>query len=174
MQERYLTDSGSEPFENRDETLKVRGGGDAYLVVQNTSLGSGRRPRRGGSAAGARAGPRTIRARPTCTCSTSRRATNVDEALDVANRAGGPVQNVLVADTSGRIGWSLMGQVPVRASYDSTLPHSWREPGGGWTGWRAPHEYPRIVDPASGRLWTANARTIDVDTLARVPRRRWL
>ncbi|HEX4974007.1 MAG TPA: penicillin acylase family protein, partial [Steroidobacteraceae bacterium] len=91
-------------------------------------------------------------------------ATTVDEALSVANRAGGPVQNVLVADTSGRIAWSLMGQVPVRASYDTTLPHSWREPGGGWTGWRATEDYPRVVDPASGRLWTANARTIDVDT----------
>ena len=91
-------------------------------------------------------------------------ATNVDEALSVANRAGGPVQNVVVADADGRIGWSLMGQVPVRGSYDSTLPHSWREPGGGWTGWRAPDEYPRVVDPASGRLWTANARTIDTQT----------
>ena len=91
-------------------------------------------------------------------------ATNVDEALQVANRAGTPVQNFLVADAAGRIGWSLMGQVPVRASYDSTLPHSWREPGGGWTGWRTPEEYPRVVDPASGRLWTANARTIDTET----------
>jgi penicillin amidase len=57
-----------------------------------------------------------------------------------------------------------MGQVPVRASYDSTLPHSWREPGGGWTGWRTPEEYPRVIDPASGRLWTANARTLDTET----------
>ena len=109
-------------------------------------------------------GPRTIRARRTCTCSTSRRRRTSTKRCSVANRAGGPVQNVLVADASGRIGWSLMGQVPVRASYDTTLPHSWREPGGGWTGWRTPEEYPRVVDPASGRLWTANARTIDVDT----------
>ncbi len=109
-------------------------------------------------------GLRTIRAPPICTCSTSRRRRNVDDALRVANRAGAPVQNVLVADADGRIGWSLMGQVPVRANYDSTMPHSWREPGGGWTGWRTPEEYPRVVDPASGRLWTANARTIDTET----------
>jgi penicillin amidase len=160
---RYLTDTGSEPFENRDETIKVRGGGDAILVVQKTRWG----PVIEHDAAG----------RPLVLAWTAHdpRATNlhmldfetattVDEGLSVANRAGGPVQNVLVADTTGRIGWSLMGKVPMRASYDTTLPHSWRVPGGGWTGWRAPEEYPRVVDPASGRLWTANARTIDVDT----------
>jgi penicillin amidase len=91
-------------------------------------------------------------------------AKSVEDALRVANRAGGPVQNLMVADADGHIGWSLMGQVPVRASYDSTLPHSWREPGGGWTGWRTPEEYPRVIDPASGRLWTANARTLDTET----------
>jgi penicillin amidase len=160
---RYLTDNGSEPFDNRDETIRVRGGGDAIVVVQNTRWGP--------------VVERDEAGRPLVLAWTAHdpRATNlhmldfetattVDEALSVANRAGGPVQNVLVADTTGRIGWSLMGKVPVRASYDTTLPHSWREPGGGWTGWRAPEEYPRVVDPASGRLWTANARTIDVDT----------
>src|SRR5262249_22950256 len=30
--------------------------------------------------------------------------------------------------------------------------------------WRTPAEYPRIVDPAAGRLWTANTRTIDSET----------
>ncbi len=161
--ERYLTETGSEPFENRDEILKVRGGADAYLVVQTTRWG----PVVDNDAEG----------RPLVLAWTAHdpratnlhmldfeTATNVDDALRVANRAGGPVQNVLVADADGRIGWSVMGQVPVRASYDSTLPHSWREPGGGWTGWRTPEEYPRVVDPASGRLWTANARTIDTET----------
>lgn len=161
--ERYLTDSGSEPFRTRDEPLAVRGGESATLVVQTTRWGpvvdydeAGRPLVLAWTAHDPRATNLHMLDFET--------ATNVDEALSVANRAGGPVQNVLVADASGRIGWSLMGKVPVRASYDSTLPHSWREPGGGWTGWRPPEEYPRIVDPASGRLWTANARTIDVDT----------
>jgi penicillin amidase len=160
---RYLTDSGSELFENRNETLKVRGGSEAWLVVQSTRWGpvvdydeAGRPLVLAWTAHDPRATNLHMLDFET--------ATNVDEGLSVANRSGGPVQNVLVADANGRIGWSLMGQVPVRASYDSTLPHSWREPGGGWTGWRTPEEYPRIVDPGSGRLWTANARTIDIDT----------
>jgi len=88
----------------------------------------------------------------------------VPEALLAANRSGAPVQNFLAVDRQGHIGWTLMGQVPIRANYDSTLPASWRAPGTGWTGWRSAEEYPRIIDPAPGRLWTANARTIDVET----------
>ena len=161
--ENYLTDTGSEPFVNRDETIEVRGGGKVYLVVQST---------RWGPIIGYDSADRPLALRWTAH---DQRATNlrmfdletaknVDDALRVANGAGGPVQNIMVADADGHIGWSLMGQVPVRSSYDSTLPHSWREPGGGWTGWRTPEEYPRVVDPASGRLWTANARTLDTET----------
>jgi penicillin amidase len=160
---RYLIDGGSEPFVNRDETLAIRGAEPGYLVVQSTRWGpiidtdeTGRPLALAWTAHHPRASNLQILAFET--------ATNVDEALQIANRAGTPVQNFLVADAAGRIGWSLMGQVPVRAGYDSTLPHSWHQPGSGWTGWRMPEEYPRVVDPASGRLWTANARTIDTET----------
>jgi penicillin G amidase len=161
--EKYLTDSGSEPFTNRDETIAIRGGGKDYLVVQSTRWG----PIIDYDSAGR---PLALRWTAHDSSATNLRmfdletAKNVADALRIANRAGGPVQNLMVADADGHIGWSLMGQVPVRASYDSTLPHSWREPGGGWTGWRTPEEYPRVIDPASGRLWTANARTLDTET----------
>ena len=161
--ERYLTDGGSEPFRNRDEVLKIRGAADGYLVVQSTRWGPVVEYDEAGHPlvlAWTAHDPRATNLHML----DFETATTVDAALSVANRSGGPVQNVLVADADGRIGWSLMGQVPVRASYDTTLPHSWRLPGGGWTGWRRPEEYPRIVAPASGRLWTANARTIDIDT----------
>ncbi|HET9449221.1 MAG TPA: penicillin acylase family protein, partial [Steroidobacteraceae bacterium] len=160
---RYLTEGGSEEFVNREETLAISGAEPASLVVQTTRWGpiidhdeAGRPLALAWTAHDARASNlRMI---------DFEIATNVDEALLVANRSGTPVQNFLAADSTGRIGWSVMGQVPVRGNYDSTLPHSWREPGGGWTGWRTPEEYPRIVDPAAGRLWTANARTIDTET----------
>lgn len=161
--QRYFTDTGSEPFVNRDETLAIRGGESAFLAVQSTRWG----PIVDHDAAGRPLALAWTAHDPRATnlhMLDFETATNVDEALAVANRSGGPVQNIVVADTTGRIAWSLMGQVPVRAPYDTTLPHSWREPGGGWTGWRTPEEYPRVVDPASGRLWTANARTIDTQT----------
>ncbi len=90
--------------------------------------------------------------------------TNVQEALLAANRAGTPVQNFMAVDDQGHIGWTLMGQVPIRANYDSTMPASWRAPGTGWIGWRTPQEYPRVIDPAAGRLWSANSRIIDAAT----------
>ena len=161
--EKYLTDSGSEPFKNRDETIAIRGGGKDYLVVQSTRWG----PIIDNDSAGRPLALRWTAHDPSATnlrMFDLETAKNVEDALRVANRAGGPVQNLMVADADGHIGWSLMGQVPVRTSYDSTLPHSWREPGGGWTGWRTPEEYPRVIDPASGRLWTANARTLDTET----------
>ena len=47
---------------------------------------------------------------------------NVRDALRAANRAGTPVQNFVAADDQGHVGWTLMGQVPIRANYDSTVP----------------------------------------------------
>jgi len=38
----------------------------------------------------------------------------------------------------------------------------------GWSGWRGPAQNPPLVDPPSGRLWSANARTTDGDALAMV------
>lgn len=160
---RYLTAEGSEPFEARQEILESRDADPKRLQVWVTRWG----PIIGEDKAG----------RPLALAWTAHRppATNlrmldlesvsdVESALQVANRAGGPVQNFVAVDATGRIGYSLMGQVPTRGDYDSTLPYLWNMPHAGWTGWRAPEEYPRIIDPASGRLWTANARTLDVES----------
>jgi penicillin amidase len=94
------------------------------------------------------------------------RATNVEDALFIANTIGAPVQNFVVADTHGSIGWTLMGRVPIRSGgYDPSVPASWSERGIGWTGWRVSAEYPRVIDPVSARLWTANARAVDAATV---------
>jgi penicillin amidase len=160
---RYLTPDGSEPFEVREEVLKVKDGDDEKLTVTNTRWGPVVRE--------------DTSNRPLALAWTAQhaQATNlrmfdletvdsVENALLAANRAGVPVQNFMAVDATGRIGWTLMGQVPVRGNYDSTMPYLWNTPDAGWNGWRKPEEYPRIIDPQSGRLWTANARTVDVET----------
>jgi penicillin amidase len=160
---RYLTPDGSEPFQVRQEILKVKDGDDEKLTVTSTRWGPVVRE--------------DTSNRPLALAWTAHhaQATNfrmgdletvdtVENALLVANRSGVPVQNFIAIDASGRIGWSLMGQVPVRGNYDSTMPYLWNTPETGWNGWRKPEEYPRIIDPQSGRLWTANARTVDVET----------
>lgn len=91
-------------------------------------------------------------------------AKTVNDALAIANTMGMPPQNFVVGDAGGNIGWTIAGQIPVKADYDAMVPADWSE-GGGWTGWRAAYEYPRVVNPASGRIWTANARVADAEAL---------
>ncbi|MBE1161649.1 penicillin acylase family protein [Dyella acidiphila] len=94
-------------------------------------------------------------------------AANVSAALDIAPQLGMPPQNLLVADSAGHIGWSIASNsIPLRSSFDPQLPADWSQPNSGWTGWAAPAQYPRIENPADGRLWTANNRTVGGDDFA--------
>jgi penicillin amidase len=88
-------------------------------------------------------------------------AGSVQEALDIANTAGIPVQNFVVADAQGHIGWTPIGKIPKRAGFDGRLPECWGCGANvGWSGWLQPQDYPRVVDPANGQLWSANSRTL--------------
>ena len=91
-------------------------------------------------------------------------AQTVNEALDIANTMGMPPQNFVTGDADGNIGWTIAGQIPIRADYDPMLPSDWSEQHG-WIGWREPSEYPRIVNPESGRIWSANSRVADGEAL---------
>ena len=91
-------------------------------------------------------------------------ASSVDAALEIAATMGIPPQNFVVGDAGGNIGWTVAGQIPVRNGFDAMIPTDWsRETG--WLGWLHPSDYPRIVNPTSGRLWTANARVADAEAL---------
>jgi penicillin G amidase len=79
-----------------------------------------------------------------------------------------PAQNLLVGDREGRLAWTIAGRIPNRVGYDGTAPADWSQPGIGWDGWLAPEHYPQVVDPASHRIWTANARVVDGDAYARI------
>jgi penicillin amidase len=91
-------------------------------------------------------------------------AKNVEEALSIANRIGMPPQNFVAGDAAGNIGWTIAGSIPVRDDFDALMPADWST-SGGWTGWLDPADYPRIVNPESGRIWTANARVVEGDAL---------
>ena len=91
-------------------------------------------------------------------------AASVFAALDIANGIVMPPQNFVVGDDEGNIGWTIAGQIPARGEFDPNLPADWSE-SHGWLGWLAPEQYPRIVNPDSGRIWTANSRTLQGDEL---------
>ncbi|HSN69867.1 MAG TPA: penicillin acylase family protein [Steroidobacteraceae bacterium] len=157
---RYLTSAGPREYDVRVEQIAASGTDEvATLEVRTTIWGPviGELDGRAIALAWTAHRPRASNLRHL----DLEHVTNVEQALEVANSIGAPVQNFVAADANGRIGWTLMGQVPVRRGYDPTAPASWREDAVGWIGWREPGDYPRIVDPLAGRLWTANARVLD-------------
>jgi penicillin amidase len=88
-------------------------------------------------------------------------ATNVDEALKLAVGAGMPAQNLMTADAGGHIGWTVIGAMPRRVGVeDMDVPQEWSDGRARWQGYLGVDEQPRIVDPADGRLWTANSRMV--------------
>jgi len=92
-------------------------------------------------------------------------AADVQEALGIAASMGIPPQNFVVGDSSGNIGWTIAGRIPAKNGFDAMVPADWSEEDG-WVGWLPPAEYPRVYNPANGRIWTANARVADADALA--------
>lgn len=101
-------------------------------------------------------------------------AATVDEAVKLAAGAGLPAQNLLVADAGGRIAWTVIGAVPRRAeSEDMDRPQDWSDGRPRWQGYLAADEQPRLVDPADGRLWTANSRMVGGEAMKRVGNGGW-
>src|SRR6185369_7321589 len=95
-------------------------------------------------------------------------ARTVEQAFDEANGAGIPGQNLVAADEAGNIGWTVYAAMPRRVGFDGLLPSSWADGSRGWKGWLDRAEYPRVVNPANGRIWTANARVVSGDMLAKL------
>ncbi|MET0892148.1 MAG: penicillin acylase family protein [Pseudoxanthomonas sp.] len=111
-------------------------------------------------------------------------ASDLEGAFRVADHAGIPAQNFTVADSSGRIGWQVIGARPDRGP--GCVPSGVSEPlpaiappgpaaatasipsqAAGCAPWPSQTAHaPRLVDPSSHRLWTANNRTLDANALA--------
>jgi penicillin amidase len=92
----------------------------------------------------------------------------VEEAQAVANVSGIPPQNFVCVDENGSIGWTVMGRIPKRVGFDGRLPSSWADGTRYWDGWLEPEEYPRIVNPDRGAIWTANSRVTHRDDQAKI------
>lgn len=89
-------------------------------------------------------------------------AKTLEQGVDIAANWGGPAQNVLLADDTGRIAWVISGHLPKRFGFDGRYPVSWADGDVGWDGMIAAEDKPRVIDPADGILFTANNRTVDV------------
>jgi len=165
--DRYRTPDGWREFERFDETIDVTGEAaqheQARWTIWGPVLGPDHRGRLRAYSWVAHSADRLA-----TTVTPLESAHTIEEAFDEVNGVGIPGQNLVVADRTGRIGWTVYGAIPRRVGLDGVLPSSWADGSRGWNGWLERGEYPRILDPPDGRIWTANARVVGRDMLAKL------
>ncbi len=160
----YQTPDGPRKFEHSKEIIKVKNAPDESLDIVSTIWGPVMDHDHKGR-------PRAIRwvahdqEGVNMALMRMELAGTLEDALRLANLSGSPAQNFVVADEGGRIAWTILGRIPRRVGFDGRLPASWADGSRRWDGYLAPEEYPRIIDPESGRLWTANARVVSGELL---------
>lgn len=157
-QSRYLGPTGWQPVTTYHETIRVRGGTNESLIVDETHWGpilavdhddtplalawSALQPNA--------ANLELVKLEQTET---------VNDATTIAQNSGMPAQNFIVGDKNGNISWTIAGRIPRRTeNYDPQLPADWHLSDTGWIGWLKASQYPLILNPSSQRLWTANTR----------------
>jgi penicillin amidase len=156
---RFRSARGWLPITTVEELIKVKGSGDETVTIQKTDLGPVRQV---GDKAYAQHWIAKDPGAVNVGLIASEEANNLTELLTAASCAGIPSQNVVAGDSEGHIGWTIAGPLPDRLwqwaaqfPYDST-----EEQRLGWIKLRKPTDYPRVIDPPSGQLWTANARQL--------------
>ena len=163
----YQTAAGPQRLRYVDERIAVKGGATETLRVALTLWG----PVMGKDWEGQRYALAWTAHDPDAVnlnLSTLEHVKSVDEALQAAASFGIPGQNLMLGDKAGHIAWIIGGRLPLRSAVEADLPQLSTEPHVGFSGWLAPTEQPRIVDPAEGLLWSANARVIGGDAALRI------
>jgi len=164
---RYRTPDGWRPFDRFEETVEVAGEEPQKETVRWTIWGPVMPPDHKGRFRAFRwVAHDADRLSSSITALES--AHTIEDAFDAVNGLGTPGQNFVVADDKGRIGWTIYGAIARRVGFDGRIPTSWADGTRGWSGWLTRDEFPRVVDPQSGRIWTANARVVDGDMLAKI------
>ncbi|WP_348698719.1 penicillin acylase family protein [Duganella fentianensis] len=153
------TQAGWETPVLHEETILVKGAPAEKLAVRETTLGPIRVSR--GRSYAVHWVAHTARA-VNVNAQKLEWADTLDQALAIAPTLGIPAQNFVGGDDKGNIGWTIAGPLPRRAASGNitTYPMAVSEAAGVWTGWLAPEEYPKVVNPASGQLYTANSRQL--------------
>jgi penicillin amidase len=164
---KYLTPDGPKAFEVFNETIAAKGAAAKTVPIRWTIWGPivwkdgrGREYAQRWVAHDAQALASDI--------TSPERARSVDDLLQAVAGLGIPNQNVTMADTSGRVAWTIGGAVPRRVGHDGLTPESWADGANRWDGYLAAADFPRVLNPENGRIWTANAPVVDGAMLATI------
>lgn len=164
---RYQTPDGPRAFETVAESIVVKGAAAVPLEVRWTIWGPVvARDHRGRDLA-----IRWVAHDPAVLATDPgriARARSVEDALQLAVGASLAAQNLVVGDRAGRIAWTIYGAIPRRVGYAGDIPSAWADGTHRWDGYLGYDDHPRVVDPPDGRLWTANARVVGGDMVAKI------
>jgi len=170
--DRYLTPDGSAPFATREETVAVRFGEDVVFTVRETRHGpvisdvrqeaEGLGEEDGDVVALAwtmlNPGDRTMDAGMAL-----HEADGWPDFIAAARFYAGPQQSIVYADRRGNIGMIAPALIPLRATGEGLLPSRGWTGEGDWTGFVPFEGLPRLRNPASGMIATANERLVPDD-----------
>jgi penicillin amidase len=171
----YQTPDGWAKFETSTETIKVRGKPDVTITVRRTRHGpvisdagmaDGVDAAKAGLVLAMRWTALDTDANLIAPSLAMSRAKSVAEFIDASRGWVAPMQNMVVADRSGRIGYIAPGRVPIRRP-DNDLKGVAPAPGWDarydWQGWVPFDALPQQRDPESGFIATANQRVVPPD-----------
>jgi len=165
---KYLAPDGPQPFLTRRETIGVRGADPVELTVRETRHGPvlsdladfpvpSKEP---GYLLALQAtylmdGDRTPQA-----FWEMNRATDWASFYRALAKFDAPEQNIVYADVDGHIAFAAPARVPIRAKGDGWMPMPGWTGEYDWTGFVPFDELPKMVDPPSGRIVTANNKIV--------------
>jgi penicillin amidase len=165
---KYATPDGEATIATHDETIRVHGGADETLKVEDTIWG----PILAKDVDGAPLALAWTAHQPGAfnfDLLKLETAETADEAVAIAQTSGLPPQNFVVGDRAGNIAWTIAGRLPKRVgAYDPLVPADWSKRGIGWDGWVEPRDVPLIANPPWQRIWTANQRVTEAPWLATI------
>lgn len=171
---RYLTPTGSAPFETRREVIHVKGKPDVVLNVRSTRHGPVISDVASDAAAVAeQRGSGMVLAMQWTALEPDDTTIQAAMKMNTAQNWGQftsalkdfvtPEQNIVYADVDGNIGYYAPGRIPIRKSGQGEVPVP------GWTGqydWVGTIPFnalPHTFDPPSGQVVTANNEVVPPD-----------
>jgi penicillin amidase len=160
----YLTPGGSQPFVERNETIRVRGDPDVNVIVRATRHGpvlSDIDPRMASLAGKGKVVALAFTGlgdKDTTSESLLRidSAHNAGELLEALKLYQTPAQNVVYADSDGAFGFINPGLIPIRKSGDGLMPADGAAGTFDWTGIVPFDGVPQITNPAANFVFNAN------------------
>ncbi len=166
--DRYLVPDGSAAFETRQETIRVKDGTDEVLTVRVTRhgpivsdiiRGSGEFLHAGHAIAFAWTALRDDDL-------SAQAAINIGQAEDwdsfttALRDFHAPSQNIVFADIHGNIGYVATGRVPIRRNGNGWMPSTGWTGEQDWVGFIPNAALPRLFNPRSGQIITANNKIV--------------